>query len=142
MQNFTRIPNTAFEMKLSPIEFCVLCCLLKCRNSVTGKCFPSYSKIARECHIARSSVAKAVKSLQEKHILKVQQNYHNHKQRCNTYEFAHGWCYPLKIYMERRIENVYSDHRNNKMESEILRRTGGLWTKKIQHRSSQPLSAR
>ncbi|WP_458452999.1 helix-turn-helix domain-containing protein [Methanobrevibacter sp.] len=101
MQNFTRIPNTVFEMHLSPIEFCVLCCLLKCRNSVTGKCFPSYSKIASECRIARSSVAKAVKSLQKKHILKVKHNYYNHKQRCNTYEFAHGWyCDDTGLYCQ------------------------------------------
>ena len=89
---YFKVPNQVFDLNLTPIEFCVLCCLLKCRNSVTGKCFPSYSKISSECHIARSSVAKAVKSLQEKQILKVQHNYHNHKQRCNTYEFAHGWC--------------------------------------------------
>ncbi len=92
MKGYVKIPNTAYDLHLSPIEFYVLCYLLKCRNSVTGKCFPSYSKIANECHIARSSVAKAVKTLQEKHILKVQHNYYNHKQRCNTYEFAHGWC--------------------------------------------------
>lgn len=89
---YFKVPNEVLDLNLTPIEFYVLCCLLKCRNSVTGKCFPSYSKIASECHIARSSVAKAVKSLQGKHILKVQHNYHNHKQRCNTYEFAHGWC--------------------------------------------------
>ena len=89
---YFKVPNEVFDLNLTPIEFCVLCYLLKCRNSVTGKCFPSYSKIASECHIARSSVAKAVKSLQEKQILKVQHNYQNHKQRCNTYEFAHGWC--------------------------------------------------
>ena len=71
MKHF-KVPNHVFNLNLTPIEFCVLCCLLKCRNSVTGKCFPSYSKIANECHIARSSVAKAVKSLQEKQILKVQ----------------------------------------------------------------------
>lgn len=89
---FFKVPNHVFDLNLTPIEFYVLCYLYKCRNSVTGKCFPSYSKIANECHIARSSVAKAVKSLQEKHILKVKHNYYNHKQRCNTYEFAHGWC--------------------------------------------------
>ena len=92
LMKYFKVPNHVFDLNLTPIEFCALCCLLKCRNSVTGKCFPSYSKIANECHIARSSVAKAVKSLQEKHILKVQHNYYNHKQRCNTYEFAHGWC--------------------------------------------------
>ena len=43
MKHF-KVPNHVFNLNLTPIEFCVLCCLLKCRNSVTGKCFPSYSK--------------------------------------------------------------------------------------------------
>ena len=88
MQNFTRIPNTAFDLQLSPIEFYVLCCLLKCRNSVTGKCFPSYNKIASVCHISRSSVARAAKALKEKGIIRVRYNYENHIQRNNSYEIV------------------------------------------------------
>ena len=88
MENFTRIPNIAFEMQLSPIEFYVLCYLLKCRNSVTGKCFPSYKKIASDCHISRSSVARAVKALKEKGIIRVRYNYENHIQRNNSYEIV------------------------------------------------------
>ena len=68
---YFKVSNHVFDLNLTPIEFYVLCCLLKCRNSVTGKCFPIYNKIAKECHIARNSVAKAVKSLQEKQILKI-----------------------------------------------------------------------
>lgn len=86
MENFTRIPNSAFEMKLTPIEFYVLCYLCKCRNSVTGKCFPSYNRIVSDCHICRSSVARAVKSLKEKGIIRVRYNYENHIQRSNDYE--------------------------------------------------------
>lgn len=60
MKGFVKIPNTAFNLYLSPIEFYVLCYLYKCRNSVTGKCFPSYKRIAKDCNISRSSVARAV----------------------------------------------------------------------------------
>ncbi len=86
MKGFVKIPNTAFEMQLSPIEFYVLCYLYKCRNSVTGKCFPSYNRIVRDCHISRSSVARAVKALKEKGIIRVRYNYKNHIQRSNDYE--------------------------------------------------------
>lgn len=86
MKGFVKIPNTAFEMKLSPIEFYVLCYLCKCRNSVTRKCFPSYNRIVSDCHISRSSVARAIKSLKEKGIIRVRYNYENHIQRCNSYE--------------------------------------------------------
>ncbi len=86
MENFTRIPNTVFDLHLSPIEFYVLCYLYKCRNSVTGKCFPSYKRIATDCNISISSVARAVKSLKEKGIIRVRYNYENHIQRSNDYE--------------------------------------------------------
>ena len=86
MKGFVKIPNTAFEMHLSAIEFYVLCYLCKCRNSVTGKCFPSYNRIISDCHISRSSVARAIKSLKEKGIIRVRYNYENHIQRCNSYE--------------------------------------------------------
>lgn len=88
MKGYVKIPNTAFEMHLSAIDFYVLCYLLKCRNSVTGKCFPSYNKIANDCHISRSSVARAVKALKEKGIIRVRYNYENHIQRNNSYEIV------------------------------------------------------
>ena len=86
MENFTRIPNSAFDLHLSSIEFHVLCYLLKCRNSVTGKCFPSYNRIVSDCHISRSSVVKAVKQLEEKNIITVTRNYRRQVMRSNSYE--------------------------------------------------------
>ncbi len=85
---YFKVPNHVFDLNLTPIEFCVLCYLLKCRNSVTGKCFPSYNKIASDCHISRSSVARAVKALKEKGIIRVRYNYENHIQRNNSYEIV------------------------------------------------------
>ncbi len=37
MNGFVKIPNSAFDLELSSIEFHVLCYLLKCRNNITGK---------------------------------------------------------------------------------------------------------
>ena len=85
---YFKVPNHVFNLNLTPIEFYVLCFLLKCRNSVTGKCFPSYSKIASDCHISRSSVARAAKALKEKGIIRVRYNYENHIQRNNSYEIG------------------------------------------------------
>ena len=83
---YFKVPNHVLDLNLTPIEFYVLCYLYKCRNSVTGKCFPSYNRIANECHISRSSVARAVKSLKEKGVIKVRNNFENHIQRSNDYE--------------------------------------------------------
>ena len=86
MKGFVRIPNKLFELKLSVYEFAVMCYLCKCRNSVTGKCFPSYNRIAKECNMSRSTVIRAVKSLKEKGIIRVRNNFSNHFQRSNDYE--------------------------------------------------------
>ncbi len=84
--SFVKLPYEVFELKLTPIEFYVLCYLLKCRNSVTGKCFPSYNRITKDCHISRSSVVKAVKQLKEKDIISVTHNYRRQVMRNNSYE--------------------------------------------------------
>ncbi len=86
MENFTRIPNSAFDLELSSIEFHVLCYLYKCRNSVTGKCFPSYNRIVSDCHISHSSVVKAIKQLEAKGIITVTRNYRRQVMRSNSYE--------------------------------------------------------
>ena len=86
MKGYVKIPNTAYDLHLSPIEFYVLCYLLKCRNSVTGKCFPSYNRIVSDCRISRSSVVKAVKQLEEKGVITVTRNYRRQVMRSNSYE--------------------------------------------------------
>ena len=88
MKGFVRISNKLFELKLNVYEFAVMCYLLKCRNSVTGKCFPSYNRIAKECNMSRSTVIRAVKSLKEKGIIRVRNNFENHYQRSNDYELV------------------------------------------------------
>lgn len=90
MSGFVCIPNEFFDMKLTSMEFHVQCYLLKCRNSVTGKCFPSYKTIANDCNLSRSSVIRAVKSLNEKGIISVKNCFKNHLQKSNFYEITQG----------------------------------------------------
>ena len=86
MKGFVRIPNKLFELKLSVYEFAVMCYLYRCRNSYTGMCFPSYNKISTDMNISRSTVIRAIKSLKEKGIIRVRNNFENHFQRSNDYE--------------------------------------------------------
>ena len=88
MKGFVRIPYKLFELKLSVYEFAVMCYLYRCRNSYTGMCFPSYNKISTDMNISRSTVIRAVKSLKEKGIIRVRNNFSNHCQRSNDYELV------------------------------------------------------
>ncbi len=89
MNGFVRIPNKIFELRLNAYEFSVLCYLFKCRNSMTGECFPSYNKISTDMNISRSTVIRTVKSLKEKGIIDVRNNFSNHYQRSNNYKLTH-----------------------------------------------------
>ena len=89
MKGFVRIPNKLFELKLSVYEFTVMCYLDRCINSYTGMCFPSYNKISTDMNISRSTVIRAVKSLKEKGIIDVRNNFENHYQRSNNYKLTH-----------------------------------------------------
>lgn len=85
MKAYFKVPNKIFETKLTPIEFCVLCYLCRCRNETTQECYPSKRNIARSCNIAVSSVSKAVKNLAEKNMIEVTHNYVDHAQQSNSY---------------------------------------------------------
>lgn len=82
---FFKVTNEIFFEKLTPIEFYVLCYLIQCRNSKTGKCFPSKSNIAASCCIATSSVSKAIKSLEKKNVIQICHNFKNNRQINNSY---------------------------------------------------------
>lgn len=86
MDNFFILPNEIFTYELTPIEFCVVCYLAKCRNTTTQKCFPSKSTIAKACGIAVSSVSKAIKSLEEKSVIEITHHRQGKRQQNNSYE--------------------------------------------------------
>lgn len=85
MKEYFKVPNKIFELKLTPIEFCVLCYLHRCRNETSQECFPSKRNIARSCNIAVSSVSKAIRNLAEKNLITVKHNYSDHVQQSNSY---------------------------------------------------------
>ena len=41
LMKYFKVPNQVLDLNLTPMAFYVLCCLLKYRNSVIGKCFPA-----------------------------------------------------------------------------------------------------
>lgn len=85
MKEYFKVPNKIFDATLTPIEFCELCYLHRCRNETTGECFPSLRNIARACNVAVSSVSKAIKNLAEKNMIEIRHNFVEHVQQSNSY---------------------------------------------------------
>lgn len=89
MNNYFRVSNKIFELKLRPIEFLVYSYLTRCADK-NSRCFPSISTISNHCGVAKSSVQKAVNSLTDKKIIIKQSNFSKMKngkrrRRNNTY---------------------------------------------------------
>ena len=83
---FFMVKNEVFELGLSPIEFCVLCYLNRCENSVSKKCNPSRSNIAKSCCISIRTVDKAIDGLMKKGIISKKAVFWNGHQYSNSYK--------------------------------------------------------
>ena len=60
-------------------------------NARSGLCFPSYEKIAEAAHCARSTVAEAIKALEDAGILSWVQRVKRVRERCSDLLGDNGW---------------------------------------------------
>jgi hypothetical protein len=72
-------------------------------NAKTGVCFPSYEAIAEAAHCARSTVAEAIKALEEAGILTWVQQVKRVRERCSDLSGSKGWRW-------LRTSNAYAFH--------------------------------
>ena len=63
------LPNAVFLLGLTSKEFVVYAYLVCCEDRNTYKCYPSYRKIAEHTGMSKSTVAKCVRSLEEKGLI-------------------------------------------------------------------------
>lgn len=93
MKNFYLVSNNIFDLKLSASEFYVLNYLLRCVNRTTGMCFPSKWNISSSCCLSESTVSRAIKSLQEKGLIEINNNFKGGRQLSNHYHILTGGLY-------------------------------------------------
>jgi Helix-turn-helix domain len=72
-------------------------------NAKSGLCFPSYERIADAAHCARSTVAEALKALEDAGILTWVQRIKRVRDRCSDLLGANGWRWRVL-----RTSNAYS----------------------------------
>lgn len=77
--------NHIFDYPLSPVEFSVYAYLCRCRNSKSGTCFPSFSKIATACNISKRSVSNALNQLEGLRIIQRENQFRERRQTSNLY---------------------------------------------------------
>lgn len=72
LKNFFPVPNEIFILGLSPGEIAVYCYLLRTEDRQTFQCYPSYEAIGKAVGVSKNTVAKYVRSLEEKELIRTQ----------------------------------------------------------------------
>ena len=69
LKHFFPVPNEIFILGLSPGEIAVYCYLLRTEDRQTFQCYPSYEAIGKAVGVSKNTVAKYVRSLEEKGLI-------------------------------------------------------------------------
>ena len=72
LKNFFPVPNEIFILGLNPGEIAVYCYLLRTEDRQTFQCYPSYEAIGKAVRVSKNTVAKHVRSLEEKGLIRTQ----------------------------------------------------------------------
>lgn len=72
IKHFFPVPNEIFILGLSPGEIAVYCYLLRTEVRQTFQCYPSYEAIGKAVGVSKNTVAKYVRGLEEKRLIRTQ----------------------------------------------------------------------
>ncbi len=68
-KNFFMVPNEIFSIGLNFREISLYAYLLRCENRDTYQCYPSYKTIGKSIGMSENTVAKYVRSLEDKGLI-------------------------------------------------------------------------
>ena len=69
-RNYYPLPKVLCRLGLSPGEIAVYSFLMYCENRTTYQCYPSYRTIGKAVGMSRNTVAKYVRQLEEKGLIR------------------------------------------------------------------------
>ena len=69
LRNYFPLPNSIFSLGLKPGELSMYSYLMCCENRRTFQCYPSYETIGKWTGMTKNTVAKHVRSLEEKMLI-------------------------------------------------------------------------
>ena len=71
-KNYFKVPNEVFYIGLSYPEISIYCYLLSIEDRETYQCYPSYRTIGKAVGMSRNTVAKYVRQLEEKGLIRTE----------------------------------------------------------------------
>lgn len=115
--NFTMATETAFEILTSfkdksKTNFAVYMVLLKHRNAIRNRCFPSIETIANKTSMSIKTVKRALDELEEKGFIRIDSGMRGIS---NNYYFPKEWFYDL---FEQDYKQIKANRRKKVMKTE------------------------
>ena len=132
LRNYYPMPNAVFSLGLKPGELAVYSYLMYIEDRRTLQCYPSYGTIGKAVGMSGNTVAKYVRALEEKGLIRTEPT---------TVPGAKGWprngtllytVQPIKIARERSIERQIESAR-----LEVARQTAAARLELFDQRAGQ-----
>lgn len=109
-KNFFMVPNEVFSIGLSYKEISLYTYLLRCENRETYQCYPSYKTIGKSIGMSENTVAKYVRSLEEKGLIYTEptmvRSYDGRPLNGNLLYTIRPIQYAIDLYYERQLRQM------------------------------------
>lgn len=109
-KNFFMVPNEVFSIGLSYKEISLYTYLLRCENRETYQCYPSYKTIGKSIGMSENTVAKHVRSLEEKGLIYTEptmvRSYDDRPLNGNLLYTIRPIQYAIDLYYERQLRQM------------------------------------
>ena len=127
--NYFLLPNEVFSLGLTSGEIALYAYLVRCEDRETYKCHPSYKTIGKALQISTGTVAKYVRTLEQKGLIRTEQTVitkRNGKKQNGTLEYN---IRPIQEavdrYNERQLQNAEEQQRQKQLD-DLLKQRGIL----------------
>ena len=118
--NYFLLPNEVFSLGLTSGEIALYAYLVRCEDRETYKCHPSYKTIGKALQISTGTVAKYVRTLEQKGLIRTEQTVitkRNGKKQNGTLEYN---IRPIQEavdrYNEWQLQNAEERQRREQLE--------------------------
>lgn len=109
-KNFFMVPNEVFSIGLTYQEISLYTYLLRCENRETYQCYPSYKAIGKSIGMCENTVAKHVRSLEEKGLIYTEptmvRSYDGRPLNGNLLYTIRPIQYAIDLYYERQLRQL------------------------------------
>ena len=116
VKNYFKVPNEVFDVGLEPLAIVIYCYLLRVEDRKDFTCYPSYKTIGKHVGLSKNTVAKYVRSLEEKGFIRTEESRITRKDGMKRNGSLHYTILPPQNFLNENYERQF-----RKMDSDLER---------------------